>query len=72
MSHPRSIFVVAALATTLAGRPGLALDAVDGYVFVPNRGSADVAVIDSRTDRLVARLPVGRVPHQVVVSDVAG
>jgi YVTN family beta-propeller protein len=72
MSHPRSIFIVAALATTLAGRPGLALDAVDGYVFVPNRGSADVAVIDSRTDRLVARLPVGRVPHQVVVSDVAG
>jgi YVTN family beta-propeller protein len=28
-------------------------------------------VIDTRTDRLVARLPVGRVPHQVVVSDVA-
>jgi YVTN family beta-propeller protein len=72
MSHPRSIFIVTALAATLAGRPGLALDAVDGYVFVPNRGSADVAVIDSRTDRLVARLPVGRVPHQVVVSDVAG
>jgi YVTN family beta-propeller protein len=39
---------------------------------VPNRSSADVAVIDTRTDRVVARVPVGRVPHQVVVSDVAG
>ena len=42
----------------------------DGYVFVPNRASADVAVIDTRTDRLVTRLPVGNVPHQVSVSDV--
>ena len=55
-----------------AAAPAVALDARDPYVFVPNRGSADVAVIDSRTDRLIARLPVGRVPHQVVVSEVAG
>jgi YVTN family beta-propeller protein len=41
-------------------------------VFVPNRGSADVAVIDSRTDLVVARIPVGRVPHQVAISDVTG
>ena len=34
-----------------------------------HRASADVAVIDSRTDRLVT-LPVGKVPHQVSVSDV--
>ena len=40
------------------------------YVYVPNRASADVAVIDTRTDRLVTRLPVGNVPHQVSVSDV--
>ena len=61
-----------ATAMIAAARPGLALDTADGYVFVPNRGSADVAVIDTRTDRVVARLPVGRVPHQTVVSDVTG
>ncbi len=42
------------------------------YLFVPNRNSADVAVIDTRRDRVVARLPVGRVPHQVLVSDTLG
>ena len=71
MSHLRLLMLVT-VAVAAAARPGLALDAADGYVFVPNRGSADVAVIDTRTDRLLARLPVGRVPHQVVVSDVAG
>lgn len=45
---------------------------VSRYVFVPNRASADVAVIDTREDRVVARLPVGRVPHQVAVSDTLG
>jgi YVTN family beta-propeller protein len=68
MSHFARL-VTALLTITATAAPALALDA-DGYVFVPNRASADVAVIDSRTDRLVARLPVGRVPHQVVVSDV--
>jgi YVTN family beta-propeller protein len=71
MSHLRLLMLVT-VAVAAAARPGLALDAADGYVFVPNRGSGDVAVIDSRTDRVVARVPVGRVPHQVVVSDVAG
>ena len=68
---PRLLTLAAAIITAATG-PSLALDAADRYVFVPNRGSADVAVIDSRTDRVVARVPVGRVPHQVVVSDVAG
>ena len=54
-----------------AARPGLALDTADGYVFVPNRGSADVAVIDTGPTAWW-RLPVGRVPHQTVVSDVTG
>jgi YVTN family beta-propeller protein len=62
----------AALLAIAATRPGLALDPSDPYVFVPNRASADVAVIDSRTDRLVARIPVGNVPHQVAISEVAG
>ena len=38
------------------------------YVYVPNRASADIAVIDTATDRVVARVSVGKVPHQVVVS----
>ncbi len=45
---------------------------VERYLFVPNRNSADVAVIDTRDNRVVARLPVGNVPHQVAVSDTLG
>ena len=71
MSHFACLMTAATLTMTMLSTPALALDAVDDYVFVPNRASADVAVIDTRTDRVVARLPVGRVPHQVVVSDVA-
>ncbi len=41
---------------------------VDSYIFVPNRGSSDITVIDSRTDEIVRRIGVGSVPHQVVVS----
>ena len=42
------------------------------YIFVPNRASADVAVIDSRSDSLVSRIQVGNVPHQVVIADRVG
>jgi YVTN family beta-propeller protein len=70
MSHFARLMTAATLTMSATAAPVLALEAADGYVFVPNRASADVAVIDTRTDRLVARLPVGRVPHQVVVSDV--
>ncbi len=55
MSHLPRFLMLATVAMIAAARPGLALDTADGYVFVPNRGSADVAVIDTRTDRLVAR-----------------
>ena len=70
MSQLSRFLMLATVAMIAAARPGLALDTADEYVFVPNRGSADVAVIDTRTDRVVARVPVGRVPHQVAVSDV--
>jgi len=51
----------------------LALEApYDHYVFVPNRNSADVAVIDANTDKLVANVKVGNIPHQVAVSDTLG
>ena len=70
MSHPVRLFAIASLLATVAATPGVALDAGGPYVYVPNRASADVAVIDTRTDRLVTRIPVGNVPHQVSVSDV--
>ncbi len=58
----------------LAGGAGEAVahESLDHYVFVPNRDSADVAVIDTRVDRVVARVPVGTVPHQVVVAASLG
>jgi YVTN family beta-propeller protein len=49
-----------------------ALDNPERYLFVPNRNSADVAVIDTTTDTLVTRIAVGNVPHQVAISDVTG
>jgi YVTN family beta-propeller protein len=39
------------------------------YIFVPNRASADVAIIDTRLDEVVAHAGVGQVPHQVAVSE---
>lgn len=39
------------------------------FIFVPNRNSADVAVIDTRTDEVIAHAPVGSVPHQVAISE---
>ena len=32
-------------------------------LFIPNRDSNDVAVVDTRTDTLVERIPVGATPH---------
>lgn len=72
MSTPvaKSAFASAALLASLAGwvPAAAALDDVAHYVFVPNRSSADVAIIDTREDQVVARVPVGNVPHQVAVS----
>ena len=65
--------VAIALAAFTAADPASALDGyLDQYVFVPNRSSADVAVIDSTTDEVVSRIAVGNVPHQVAVSDTLG
>jgi len=62
-------------AAMLAGLSSIAqaLEApYDHYVFVPNRNSANVAIIDADTDTLVATVKVGNVPHQVAVSDTLG
>ncbi len=46
----------------------LSPDEIAGYLFVPNRNSADVAIVDTTSDEVIAHMPVGRVPHQVAVS----
>jgi YVTN family beta-propeller protein len=76
MSHLRLSSAIGAMALIgsvfSSGASAGALDDAERYVFVPNRNSADVAVIDTRTDTLVTRIAVGNVPHQVAISDVAG
>ena len=51
-----------------AAHSHIAPDQLARYVFVPNRASADVAVIDTQSDEVVAHVQVGAVPHQVAVS----
>lgn len=53
---------------TLWAGAAVAHEDISHYLFVPNRASAEVTVVDSRTDQIVRRISVGRVPHQVVVS----
>ena len=72
MSHFRSnlrilCLALAAVAGWSAG--AAALEDLGRYVFVPNSASADVAVIDTVTDKVVAHVQVGKVPHQVAVSE---
>jgi YVTN family beta-propeller protein len=78
MSHPSyrlgsAIGVATLVGSMLAASASAgALDTPERYLFVPNRSSADVAVIDTATDTLVTRIAVGNVPHQVAISDVTG
>ncbi len=68
---PAAFLSGAVLAAAVAlPQPAAALDNLGHYVFVANRSSADIAVIDTRTNSVAARIPVGNVPHQVVISDV--
>jgi len=62
----------AVVAGILTAVPAAALEADGQYIYVPNRSSSDVAVIDHATQRLIARIEVGKVPHQVAVSDRLG
>jgi YVTN family beta-propeller protein len=64
------------LASTLAGSPAGAGDAgekalgdLSGYVFVANRTSPEIAVIDVDGDAVVRRIVLGGIPYQYVVSD---
>lgn len=67
-----SLLAVALAAVTSWTSVASALEDSGRYVYVPNRASADVAVIDTVKDEVVARVPVGKVPHQVVIADTLG
>jgi YVTN family beta-propeller protein len=59
----------ALLSLLVLGAPAQALDDLSHYVFVPNRDSADIAIIDTDSDEVIGRVPVGKAPHQVAVSE---
>lgn len=42
------------------------------FVFVPSRGAPEVTVIDSKTDRVIAKIGVAGIPNRVLVSDAVG
>jgi len=67
-----AVSLAAASFALVAAAPVAALDDVQRYVFVPNRASADVAIIDTKSDTVVAHAGTGQVPHQVAVSDTLG
>ncbi|MEM7225297.1 MAG: hypothetical protein AAF495_20130 [Pseudomonadota bacterium] len=75
-----SLFLSGALAVACLATPGslgahelgTAHSHAEHYLFVPDCLSSEVVVIDTERDRVIARLPVGRVPHQVVAAEEAG
>lgn len=67
-----AVAAAAVIATVLAAPRAYAHEDISHYLFVPNRASADVAVIDTHSDRVIARIAVGNVPHQVVASAALG
>ncbi|MDH3660037.1 MAG: beta-propeller fold lactonase family protein [Alphaproteobacteria bacterium] len=77
----RKSVTIAAFGGLLLGSSALALahdqaaahvhispDQLKSTIFVPNRASADVAVIDTQSEEVIAHVPVGSVPHQVAIS----
>ena len=65
------------LLVCIAAGPGLlaretldgALTDLSGYVFVANRTSAEIAVIDVDRDAVVRQVALGGIPNQYVISD---
>lgn len=53
-----------------SGAPGL--NDGERFVFVPSRGAPEVTAIDSKTDRVVARISLTGIPTRVLVSDAVG
>ena len=67
-----SSLLVMALAAPLWPGNARAHESFEHYLFVPDRALAQVTVIDTNRDTVIAQIPVGKVPHQVVVSAVLG
>ena len=63
-----SSFVGVALAGLLWPGSARAHESIEHLLFVPDRALAQVTVIDTNKDAVIAQIPVGRVPHQVSVS----
>ncbi len=64
--------LVVALAVPLWQVGARAHESFEHYLFVPDRALAQITVIDTNRDAVIAQIPVGKVPHQVVVSAAFG
>ena len=67
-----SSFVGVALAGALWHGSARAHESIEHLLFVPDRVLAQVTVIDTNKDAVIAQIPVGKVPHQVSVSAPLG
>ena len=67
-----SSFVCVALAGLLWPGAARAHESIEHLLFVPDRALAQVTVIDTNKDAVIAQIPVGKVPHQVSVSAPLG
>ena len=63
-----SSFVSVALAGLLWPGAARAHESIEHLLFVPDRALAQVTVIDTQDDAVIAQIPVGKTPHQVSVS----
>ena len=63
-----SSFVSVALAGLLWPGAARAHESIEHLLFVPDRALAQVTVIDTQDDAVIAQIPVGKTPHQVAVS----
>jgi len=66
-----SLLVVALAAPIWPGN-ARAHESYEHYLFVPDRALAQITVIDTNRDTVIAQIPVGKVPHQVVISATLG
>ncbi len=64
--------LVVALAAPLWLGSARAHESFEHYLFVPDRALAQITVIDTNRDAVIAQIPVGKTPHQVVVSASLG
>ena len=63
-----SSLVGVALASLLWPGAARAHESIEHLLFVPDRALAQVTVIDTQKDAVIAKISVGKVPHQVSVS----